>query len=82
MNCIKNRSENFTLSDAFNDLHPLENAVITESLSLSSLHPAGLESYRQKPIVIVSQKMKKQNLIGKNGLRRAMPLTHLIKCKF
>ena len=30
---------------------PFENMVITESLSLSSLHPAEQESYRQKAIV-------------------------------
>ena len=37
--------------DPFNDLCPFQNMVITESLSLSSLHPAEPESYRQKAIV-------------------------------
>ena len=49
--CIKNGSKNLPPSGPFIDLGPHENVIITESLSLSSLHSAELESRRQKAII-------------------------------
>ena len=47
----KERSKNLPPLCPFNTLRPLENRLITKSLSLSSVHRTELESHRLKPIV-------------------------------